>query len=49
MDDGPVESGCGWEWDHNIEEGDVKDGIRISLCRDCGAEFIEDVDDEEST
>jgi hypothetical protein len=36
------ESGCGFSWDHSLDEGESADGITVYICRECGAEIIED-------
>ena len=46
MDDEEEENGCGLEWDHVIDWGDPVDGMRVGICRLCGAELIEDEEDD---
>lgn len=42
LDDDLTEEGCGYEYDHKLDEGDLVDGIRTQTCRECGAEFVTD-------
>ncbi|MGI6797685.1 hypothetical protein [Gordonia sihwensis] len=39
-----AEYGCGYEWDHSLEELDSRDGCVTWVCRECGAEIIEEPD-----
>ena len=33
---------CGWTYDHTLELHGQRDGIRTYICRECGAEIIEE-------
>jgi hypothetical protein len=37
---------CGWTYDHNLDYGDWVDGVRVSVCRECGAEIFEEEQDD---
>src|SRR5687768_18142246 len=37
-DEDEYEEGCGYSWDHNLDKGEVVDGVRYQTCRECGAE-----------
>lgn len=39
------EQGCGYSWDHDLDEGETVDGITVYICRECGAEIIDDESD----
>lgn len=46
MDD-DVTEGCGFSWDHTLELLSEGAGGRTYVCRECGAEIIEEDDGEE--
>lgn len=41
-DDEPY--GCGYSWDHDLDQGEVVDGVRYQTCRECDAEVETGVD-----
>lgn len=40
-----TEDVCGYTYDHDLQLVDDRDGIRVSVCRECGAEIIEEEED----
>jgi hypothetical protein len=37
---------CGYSYDHDLIVTGEKDGIRVSVCRECEAELIEDLNED---
>lgn len=33
---------CGWSYDHSLDLTGERDGVRVYVCRECGAEIIEE-------